>query len=429
MRKHIAIATPYIWLVLVLVLLSLGETYCTVVSPRSDRTRTTVSPAPEHIVIPTTKTSIVEEWTNLDFSVRDAQVFESFVLLNNSAPPWGEGPEDGEPYVAAFDPQNQETVWKLEYAPAAPVVANSQNAFLVEDSRLVAIDLNSGDEMWSVPFTDLGLSQVLCDDDLVLAANGESLFAFNAVDGELHWKSDLPVPLDPFVPLITSFTSWREHSALAKHGHVVYARRLDYHDTDECRFSLFALDASDGSERWRFPIQQSNYGECVAGTLPLAFGDELVLVGSWDNFPENCMLNALNEDNGEVVWRYQATESCFVRSFFLNGKFILISAKSILALEARTGNLLWRQEHLLGSMQQLIAHREWGIFLAGGTAEKTLSLVDLHSGKMLDQQQVPMPENCKFASGIAGLSDDQVVLIVGNCIRLFSVSEEGHLQP
>jgi len=419
MKRYVTIVSRCALPVLVLTLL-LGETSCTDFSSQSDRTPAVASAA---------EVSLVEGWVILDRQVRDAQVLDNRVLLSNSAPPWGRGPKDGDPFIVAFDPHSQEIVWELKYAPTAPIVANSRSLFIVEDSRLVAVDLNNGDEMWSVPFTGQGLSQVFCDDELVLAANRESLFAFNATNGELYWESDLPVPLDPFVPLVTSFTSWREHSALAKHGRTVYTRRLDYHDTDECHFSLFALDADNGSERWRFPIQQPNLGECVMGTLPLVFGDGLTIVVTWEDLSGICALSALNEDTGEVVWRYQATESCFVRSFFLDGKFILISAKSILALEARTGDLLWRQEHKLGSPQQLITNRGWVISSAGGTAEKTLSLVDLRSGKILDRLKVPLPESCKFASSTAGLSNNQIVLLAGNCIRLFSISEEGRLQP
>jgi outer membrane protein assembly factor BamB len=418
-KRYVPMASRYVLPVLVVILL-LGEASCTDSSSQSDRTSAVTSVA---------QVNLVEGWLVLDRPVRDVQVLDDLVLLSNSAPAWGRGPKDGAPFIVAFDPHSQEIAWEVKYVPIAPIVTNSQSLFVIEDSRLVAVDLDSGDEMWSVPFIGQRPSQVFCDDELVLAANRESVFAFNVTDGELHWESDSLVPLDPFVPLVTSFASWREHGALTKHDRTVYARRLDYHSTDECRFSLFALDADSGSEKWRFPVQQASLGECEVGTLPLVFGDGLTIVGTRENGFGKCVLTALDEDSGEIVWRYQGPESCFVRSFFLDRRFILISAGSILALEARTGDLLWRREYVLGSTQRPMANRGWVISSAGGTAEQMLSLVDLHSGEILDRLKVPLPENCRFAGSTAGLSKDGVVLIAGNCMRLFSISEGGRLKP
>lgn len=418
--KHMAATRQYTWLALILMsLLALGTTFCKGVSQRGE-TPTTITGI---------QTSVIDGWVSFDRHIRDAQVLQNLVLFTNSAPPWGQGPKDGEPFIAAFNPSIQEVAWEVKYASAAPIATNTQNLFVVKSSQLIAVDLNSGNEVWGVHFTDSGLSHLVCNDDLVVAANREALLAFNAVNGELLWRSDLPGPLDLSVPNFTSFTSWREYSALSIHDRTVYARILDYQDANECRFSLLALDTNDGSQRWRFPIQQSHYGECSSGT-PLTFGDGLVLVGAWSSFPtRSCILNGLNENSGKVIWSYQTADGCPARSFFFGGTFVLFSGKNVWALEAQSGHTLWQQEGLVGVPQQVMVDRGWVILWAGGTSRRTLALIDLHSGGLLSEIEVLLPEACHSSTSVAGFSGDQVVLVAGNCIRSFRIGENGHLGP
>ena len=413
-------ARRYVWLVLVLVLLALGATCCKGVALHQNNERSTAAPR--------IKVNVTEGWAELTRQVRDVQVLEGSLLLSNSAPPMGQGPGDGKPFIAAFDLNTQEIVWEVGYTSTVPIVANTRNLYVVRNSQLVAVDLEDGNEVWSVPFTDSGLSQMSCGDDLVLAANKESLFAFDATTGELRWESNLPLSLDPFVPLVTSFISWREYSALTMHDRMVYVRRLDYHDPDECRFSLFALDTDGGRERWRFPIQQANRGECLPGTFPLVFGDGLVLVETWDGLSGNCVLNTLDEGSGKIVWRHSVSGGCSAHSYFLDGKFVRISAQNMVALEAQSGRVLWQREIPPG-VPQLIADRGWIVLWPGGNAERTLSLIDLRSGKLLSEMKVTTPETCHSASSVVGFSDERGVLVVGNCIRSFGISENGRLEP
>jgi len=371
----------------------------------------------------------IEGWANLDRQARDIQILGKFILLTNSVPPWGRGPEDGKPFIVLFDLRNQALVWEARYTATAPIVANAQTLFVVKDSQLAALDLNNGNEIWSVPFADLGLSQVFCNDNLVLAANKEALFTFDALTGELLWQSDLPVPLDLSVPDITDFASWREYSALGIHGSTIYARKLNYHDVNECRFTLFALDADAGSERWHYSIQQPNHGECFPGTFPLVFSDGVVLVETLNSRSGSCMLNALSEDSGEVIWSQQIIGGCSAQSFAFDGKFYLVLSQNILVIEAKSGRVLEQQDRPSGIPQQTMGNHGWIILLSGNMAEKILSLVDLRSGKLLSKTEVSLPDICNLSKSLAGFYEDKIVLVTGNCIRSFGLSEDGRLEP
>lgn len=160
MSKHTAAASRSGWLILVLILLSAEGTRCANVPFQSDKAQT---------ITHTVEVDVVGGWANLGRQVRDAQVLGSLVLLSNSAPSWGQGPGDGDLFTAAFDPHTQRIIWELRRASAAPVVANSHNLFIVEELQLIAIDLSSGDEVWSVPFTASGFSQVFSDDGMCQA--------------------------------------------------------------------------------------------------------------------------------------------------------------------------------------------------------------------------------------------------------------------
>lgn len=86
---------------------------------------------------------------------------------------------------------------------------------------------------------------------------------------------------------------------------------------------------------WEYDTGAPVYGSPVAV-------DGLVYI-----IAENGMLFALNEDSGEVAWQYEGSDSHASVSV-ANGKVFVQMERNISALDAKTGSIIWQNEHNYG---------------------------------------------------------------------------------
>jgi len=190
-------------------------------------------------------------------TVRGALIRDSLIFV--SAPPM---------YVAAFDLNLGTLAWQRDDLPLSlPMAADNEHLYIVSEGSVVALRGTTGEIKWrtSVPTEDphhelvaLEEAQAVLYGNIPWGAEGRSshLWALDAHDGDVLWRSDLSAPLDPYRPV----NSWQRHSAIAYDSGQVYLRlaRLP-----PCCFTILALNAeldfglTSGIERERLRNSKS----------------------------------------------------------------------------------------------------------------------------------------------------------------------------
>lgn len=369
---------------------------------------------------------ILDGWAVFQRKVRDVLILDGgIILLSNSAPQIGIGPENGKPYIMAFDLRTHKIIWKLEYAPLAPISTNSQKMFVLENDQFAAIDLEQGDEVWSIPFNAIDSPQIFSDEDLVLVANNQVLYAFDTQNGELQWTSDAQLPFDISFPNPTDFTSWRQHSALDKYGHIVFAREMITRNSKECQMLIAAVDAENGLEIWQHSFSLPVVSEgCLPGTLPLASNNEIVLIGILSGLSNECTLNAFDINTGEIVWNYTGLINCSTSSdfVFLNRQILVVTSSDILILDPRDGHLVSKLSLPLGRFHKLISTEGIIAAKASDLNQNTYQIMDLNDKKVYEFK-LSLPRECDSQTEIAGIADREIIFVNGNCVQAINISD------
>jgi len=186
------------------------------------------------------------------------------------------------------------------------------------------------------------------------------LYAFNASDGKLLWRSS------------GTFTQAAHATLLVENG-VVFA----YVDR------LYAYKASDGTLLW----QSQGASQPLSGPNG-TYSDLLVTQGS-AYADTNDGLTAYSTGNGSQLWHVSVDSSLgqFLEITLANGIIYATQADGASALDAHTGKLLWSYK----------AHRQFSGFLAPLIDSDTLYIsnfmsglvaLDIHTGNLRWQDQV-----------------------------------------
>lgn len=116
-----------------------------------------------------------------------------------------------------------------------------------------------------------------------------SVHALDAATGEELWTFDRPVPDD--IPGVYG----KINRGVAVLGNTVYVGTLDAH--------LIAIDATDGTLRWKTEISDYRKGYTVTGA-PLAVKDKIITGISGGIHGIRGFLDAYDAETGERVWRF-----------------------------------------------------------------------------------------------------------------------------
>ncbi|MFP8890289.1 PQQ-binding-like beta-propeller repeat protein [Natrialbaceae archaeon A-CW2] len=168
-----------------------------------------------------------------------------------------------------------------------------------------AVDLFTGDVLWSYDEYELGEAPVVVDGMVYASGRGGMLVALDAKSGDEEWVFDI------------GDTS---ESAPTVADGIVYAGSEDGH--------LYAVDASTGDEEWRFDA-----GGAVTATPTVA--DGVVYVGSTSE-----TLYAVDGASGDEEWRFDTEE--WPQSPTVAGGSVFVSTQGagLFALDT-DGNELW----------------------------------------------------------------------------------------
>jgi len=160
----------------------------------------------------------------------------------------------------------------------------------------------------------------------------ETVYCFDAKTGEEKWKHTYDCPLDPKYfeggPTSTPTVDGKNVYTLSRRGHV------------------FCFEAASGKVVWAENPATDNDMSLPAWGFsgsPLALGDRLYL-----NIGESGM--ALDKNTGKVIWKSDTAEAGYSTPLPVerDGKTALLlgSAKSFLAVDAKTGKELWSHKWL-----------------------------------------------------------------------------------
>ncbi|WP_406225971.1 PQQ-binding-like beta-propeller repeat protein [Streptomyces albidoflavus] len=228
--------------------------------------------------------------------------------------------------VQAWEAANGEKLWELTGAqtdfetPEAGPVVHDGTVYVWQDARLRALEARTGQERWSYPIGDAAscggvpVRLTQASDGYVYVAAGTRALAIDVLGGHVRWHFESPaVFLSPpaFAP------------GPAVTGGGVYL--TDYLGT------VYALDATDGRDRWRIAT------EARSATEPVLVSGGHVHVGSGKG------LYTLDAVTGTPKWRFQAGGEVIGSPVAAGGRIHFGSADHCLyTLDAAGGQLRWK---------------------------------------------------------------------------------------
>ncbi|WP_037669911.1 PQQ-binding-like beta-propeller repeat protein [Streptomyces griseus] len=228
--------------------------------------------------------------------------------------------------VQAWEASSGQKLWEITgcqtdfESPEAGPALHDGTAFVWQDARLRALDARTGDERWSYPIGDAASCSGVPvrvthgPDGYVYLSAGSRVLAVDVASGRVRWHFEAPaVFLSPpaFVP------------GPAVTGGGVYL--ADYLGT------VYALDATDGRDRWRIAT------EARASVEPVLVAAGHVHVGSGKG------LYTLDAVTGTPKWRFQAGGDIVGAPAVAEGRIHFGSTDHLLyTLKADDGRLRWK---------------------------------------------------------------------------------------
>ncbi|WAZ22392.1 PQQ-binding-like beta-propeller repeat protein [Streptomyces cinnabarinus] len=228
--------------------------------------------------------------------------------------------------VQAWEASTGQKLWELAGAqsdfesPEAGPALHEGTVYVWQDARLRALDARTGDERWSYPIGDAAscggvpVRIAPAPDGYVYVSAGTRVLALDVASGQVRWHFEAPaVFLCPpaFVP------------GPAVTGGGVYL--ADYLGT------VYALDATDGRDRWRIATESRSSIE------PVLVAAGHVHVGSGKG------LYTLDAVTGTPKWRFQAGGDIVGAPSVAEGRIHFGSTDHLLyTLKADDGRLRWK---------------------------------------------------------------------------------------
>ncbi|MGW3283566.1 outer membrane protein assembly factor BamB family protein [Streptomyces sp. NPDC001002] len=228
--------------------------------------------------------------------------------------------------VQAWEASNGQKLWELTgcqtdfESPEAGPAVHEGTVFLWQDARLRALDARTGEERWSYPIGDAAscggvpIRLTYAPDGFVYASAGTRVLAIDVASGRVKWHFEAPAAFlcaPTFAP------------GPAVTGGGIYL--ADYLGT------VYALDATDGRDRWRIAT------ESRASIEPVLVAAGHVHVGSGKG------LYTLDAVTGTPKWRFQAGGDIVGAPAVAEGRIHFGSTDHLLyTLKADDGRLRWK---------------------------------------------------------------------------------------
>lgn len=228
--------------------------------------------------------------------------------------------------VQGWEASNGQKLWELTGAqtdfetPEAGPVVQDGTVYVWKDARLRALEARTGEERWSYPIGDAAscggvpVRLTPASDGYVYIAAGSRVLAVDIAGGHVRWHFEAPA-------VFLSAPTFAPGPAVTGGG--VYL--ADYLGT------VYALDATDGRDRWRIATESRSSLE------PVLVAAGHVHVGSGKG------LYTLDAVTGTPKWRFQAGGEIVGAPSVAEGRIHFGSTDHLLyTLKADDGRLRWK---------------------------------------------------------------------------------------
>jgi len=243
-------------------------------------------------------------------------------------------------------------LWKFETwgeVYSSPVVVDGVVYFGSADTLFYAVDAVTGAEIWHVDTGGPINNFSTVADGVVYFSSENYVYAVNAKDGSLKWRFEIactPVRIEtPWESLVEDSSEMGEleppgASSPAVSDGVVYFGMWNnlYGSGYICDKFLYAVNASDGTELWRFQT------DGLFITSAPAVNNGIVYFGT-----DYGDLYAVRSRDGSVIWKSPEGEGFTTIPFYADGTlYVGWEGAVVYALDSLTGSEQWMYRTGLG---------------------------------------------------------------------------------
>ena len=169
----------------------------------------------------------------------------------------------------ALDVATRQVKWtfKSKGMLTSPAFSGEYAYIANEKSFVYAIDIHTGQEKWSFKAKGRPGNPIVADETVYLRTEEGNLYAIDANTGQQKWFAQVGGRVQPVFPVV----SVRIGTSLA-----LYDKTIFFAGSDKGSDYLFAIDAQNGQQRWKFKLD----GPCRAPIV----ADGIIYLGSFGKF-------------------------------------------------------------------------------------------------------------------------------------------------
>jgi eukaryotic-like serine/threonine-protein kinase len=285
-----------------------------------------------------------------------AQMTLDWAMFRGDAARTGQQPGPG-PKGA---PSEQWRVTLSDIVVATPIVVGEHVFVAGWDGVVRALDLTSGDELWSFTTGSLDSTPAVVDGVVYAGgANGDesagTLYAIDAETGAEVWRHETGYALSDSSPAVVDG--------------VIY---IGGGNGEETAGALYAIDATSGDEIWSFEA-----------TLPIwsspAVGDDRVFVGGGGVDADNGAVYAVDLETGDEVWTFAVDDGTVSTTPAVVDGLVYVTTRSLYALDSANGKPAWTVSDDTLSYESAAAVIDDVVYVGGST----LSAFDAETGDVI----------------------------------------------
>ncbi len=235
---------------------------------------------------------------------------------------------DLEGILYGVDKKTGKELWRKDYgelSAAAPAYSRGVvYALMLKPAKIVAVRAKDGKELWTKEIGEPGSesSPLIVGDKLIFGCECGTVLAVDPKTGKTIWQTA---------------TAGEVKGAVAYHDGVIFGSNYGG--------EFYAINASDGSFKWRTPIIGGAFGRGggAYSTPAVAFGR--VYVGAFDG-----RVYSLDEETGSVAWTFSTGGEVYPGPVVADVKgsppavYIGSRDNTAYALNAKTGGVLWSHD-------------------------------------------------------------------------------------
>jgi outer membrane protein assembly factor BamB len=215
--------------------------------------------------------------------------------------------------LRALDAANGTEQWRVAGVETAPVVRDGVvYASVADTSRVVALEADTGDRIWSRPFDPVPKGPSMYPGEPLLVGAGETVSALDPATGEPQWSRRLFGEVLGHPPVLSGF-----FAAVA---------------TAAGEVSLLGLEDGQGARRWRLPATPTGPPAADSDTVYVTCRDGTTYALGGDSVPR-----------GEVAWT--ADTGWTPRGLGVTDGLVAAgTAGELHAVDADSGEVQWTHE-------------------------------------------------------------------------------------